>query len=119
MIYVSWPLSVNDRFANEKETLDDNAITTEYASGRKAVMLKNTKWPRKVTCSLWLDTRKNEPQYFWAWYKDVLGGLSGAFVTKALNQKDDTSDHYYRFTETPSDGGGAPLREFTLSLEEV
>lgn len=114
MRVVDWCEDVNTRFYNLKETPDDNAITTEYSSGRRAVMLRNTRWPRKFTCSLSLDVESGEVDAFWKWYKDVLGGLAGLFKCNALGE-----GQTWRFTQTPSDGGGLPLREFALEVEEA
>ena len=41
MTYTSWPTAVNTGFYALTESYDDNSSTTEYASGRKAVTLRN------------------------------------------------------------------------------
>lgn len=114
MTIVQWPDGVNNRFYAKKDTPDDNAITTEYASGRKAVVLRNTRWPVKFTASLSLDTRNAEYDNFWTWYKDVLGGLAGVFKCDVLGE-----GRTWRFAKTPEDGGGIPFREVSLEVEEA
>lgn len=110
---VDWPAEVNTKFYSKKDTPDDNAVITEFASGRRAVVLKNTRWQEKFTACLAL-RKGEEANAFWKWYKDALGGMAGTFTCDALG-----AGKAWRFTKTPEDGGGIPYREFSLEIEEV
>lgn len=111
---VNWPSGVNSKFYAKKEVADDNAVTTEYASGRKSVSLKNTRWPRKYSLSLSLDKRTGEDALFWDWYKDELGGLAGVFKCDALGE-----GRAWRFSKAAEDGGGTPFCTISLEVEET
>lgn len=119
MIYCEWPEIVNTRFFDFAESFDDNATSTEYASGRKAVILKNTRFPRKIACSLTLDVKSGEYKAFWSWFRYVLGGVAGVFSSKVFNEKNDNVNHYYRFSKTPTNSTGQLLRTLKIELEEV
>lgn len=111
---VNWPAGVNSKFYGLKETPDDNAVITEYSDGRKAVVLRGTRWLRKISVNVCLDIREGETEAFWKWYQDTLGGMAGAFKCDALGE-----GTVWRFTSTPSDGGGIPCKEYSLELEEA
>lgn len=111
MIIVDWPESVNTRFYAGTKQPKDNAETTEYASGRVAVHLANTRF--NFTHNLTLLLTQAELKAFWSWFTITLGGLSGAFRCSAIGTG------LYRFTETPSEGQGQRFRSLTLTIEEV
>ncbi len=113
MTYTSWPSAVNTGFYALTESYDDNSSTTEYASGRKAVTLRNTRFTKTIACSVSLDVKSGEYSAFWTWYKDTLGGLSGAFTCTKIGSG------YYRFKSVPSAGKGQLFRTVEMEIEEV
>lgn len=113
MTYTQWNKSVNTNFFNYSESYDENAISSEYASGRKTVMLKNTRFTKTIKCSLSVNVKNEEYKNFWTWYKDSLGGLSGAFVCSKLGSG------YFRFKSVPSSSSGLLYRTLELEIEEV
>lgn len=121
MTLTTWPSGINTDFFNFSQAPEDNYIIQEYASGRKSVILKNTRFRKKITCSLSLKVKNNEYSSFWTWFTDVLGGLAGAFTCSALDSATGlNSGTYYRFTETPSNSNTTlTFRTLSLSLEEV
>lgn len=113
MTYTAWPTAVNTNFYALTESYNDNTSSTEYASGRKAVSLRNTRFVKTTECSLSLNVKSGEYSAFWTWYKDTLGGLSGAFTCTKIGSG------YYRFKSTPSAGKGQLFRTLEIKIEEV
>ena len=113
MKYTQWSSSVNTRFFNYSESYDENANSSEYASGRKTVILKNTRFTKTIKCSISLNVKNGEYNAFWAWYKDSLGGLAGAFTCAKLG------GGYFRFKTVPSASSGLLYRSVELEIEEV
>ena len=113
MTFVEWSKDVNTKFYNYSEEYVNHSTSTEYESGRKAVILKNTRFIKKKKCSLSLDVINGEYENFWTWYKDTLGGLAGVFTCKALGTG------YYRFSSVPNASEGLIYRTIELELEEV
>ena len=52
MTYVEWPYTVNTKFFKGTGKPEENTTTTEYASGRKVSILKNTRFVFEFKCSL-------------------------------------------------------------------
>ncbi len=113
MTYAAWCSSVNTRFFALTNSYDENTTASEYASGRKVVILKNTRFPKTIKCSLSLNIKSGEYDAFWTWYTDVLGGLSGAFSCPALGTR------FYRFKSVPSESEGLMNRTIELEIEEI
>lgn len=111
MTVVDWPENVNTRFYAGTKQPKDNAETTEYASGRVAVHLANTRF--NFVYKLTLLLTKTELETFWQWYTGTLGGLSGAFRCNVIGTG------FYRLTETPTEGQGQRFKTLNLSIEEV
>lgn len=113
MTYTAWCSSVNTKFFALTNSYDENTISSEYASGRKTVILKNTRFPKTIKCSLSLNVKSGEYNAFWTWYTDVLGGLAGTFTCTALGSK------FYRFKSVPSESAGLLARKIEMEIEEV
>lgn len=115
MTYVQWPESVNKKFYAYSKAPEDNYISTEYQSGRKTVILKNTRFVNKIKCSVTVSKTKsaNELSYFWNWFTLSLGGLSGVFVCAELGEG------YFRFSSTPSVTEAQKTARLDLEIEEV
>lgn len=115
MTYVQWPESVNTRFYAYSKTPEDNYISTEYQSGRKAVILKNTRFVNSIKCSLTVSKTKQKPELscFWNWFTLSLGGLAGVFVCAPLGEG------YYRFASTPSVTESQMTARLDFEIEEV
>jgi hypothetical protein len=116
MTYVQWPFDVNTKFFSAVAKPEDNTITTEYTSGRKVTILKNTRFTFDIECSLGVTSSERES--FWKWFTDTLGGCAGIFSCPAL-QRTSTSTEYFRFKEVPEESEGQKNRVLSLSVEEV
>lgn len=113
MTYAAWCDSVNTRFFKVSNSYDDNSVSTGYASGRKAVFLKNTRFQKTTKCSLSLSMKNGEYSAFWTWYTDVLGGTAGAFTCPALGSG------FFRFKSAPSESAGLLRRTIEMEIEEA
>ncbi len=113
MTYAAWCDSVNTRFFNVSNSRDENTVSSDYASGRKAVFLKNTRFQKTTKCSLSLGMKNGEYDAFWAWYTDVLGGTAGVFTCPALGSG------FYRFKSAPSESAGLLQRKIEMEIEEA
>ena len=113
MTYAAWCSSVNTKFFALTNSYDENTISSEYASGRKTVILKNTRFSKTIKCSLSLNVKSGEYNAFWTWFTDVLGGLAGTFTCPALGSK------FYRFKSVPSESAGLLARKIEMEIEEV
>ena len=84
MTYVEWPYTVNTKFFKGIAKPEENTTTTEYASGRKISILKNTRFVFDFKCSL--GVTNTERTTFWNWFTDTLGGCAGNFHCAALKR---------------------------------
>ncbi|MBO6300847.1 MAG: hypothetical protein J6N15_00220 [Ruminiclostridium sp.] len=110
---VEWAKGVSSRFFGLQEKPKDNAVKSEFISGRTTVMQINTRNVIAITCSLRLSVRDGELARFWKWFNDELGGVSGTFKCAALGDKS------YRFVEVPEpQDTGRTWRTLAMSIEE-
>lgn len=116
MTYVEWPYTVNKKFFKGTGKPEENTTTTEYASGRKVSILKNTRFVFEFKCSL--GVTNVERNAFWNWFTDILGGCAGNFHCAAL-KRTPTSTEYFRFKTTPDESEGQKNRVLSLEIEEV
>lgn len=113
MTVVNWPTSVNKKFYAFTKTPADNFISSEFASGRKTVILKNTRFVNNIKCSLTVSKKSGEYEAFWNWFTLTLGGLSGVFSCSALGSS------YYRFSATPNATETQTTAKLDFEIEEI
>lgn len=113
MTYTAWSSSVNTKFFALTNSYSENTNTSEFASGRKAVFLKNTRFIKTTKCSLSLNMKNGEYNAFWTWYTDVLGGTAGVFTCPALGSG------FFRFKSAPSESTGLLQRKIEMEIEEI
>lgn len=113
MTYTAWSASVNTKFFALTNSYSENTNTSEFASGRKAVFLKNTRFQQTTKCSLSLNMKNGEYNAFWTWYTDVLGGTAGVFTCPALGSG------FFRFKSAPSESAGLLQRKIEMEIEEI
>lgn len=122
MVITQWSDGVNQKFFEYNEKPKDNYELTEMASGRVVGRKLNTRDVMTFSCSLFLE-RKKELKEFWRWYKEDLGGTTGAFRCEALDKAQGLEEgavRYYRFSETPEPGDtGQRYRKLNFQIEEV
>ena len=116
MTYVEWPYTVNTKFFKGTNKPEENTQTTEYVSGRRVVILRNTRFVFDFKCSLGVTA--TERNAFWAWFTDTLGGCAGVFHCAALKRTNNSTE-YFRFKEIPDESEGQKNRVFSFELEEV
>lgn len=122
MVVVDWPEDVNQKFFGLNESPKDNEVLTEMASGRVVGRKLNTREIMTFSCSLEFE-KYTELKKFWKWYTDALGGLTGAFRCKALDEEqrlEDGAVRYYRFSEKPEpQDTSQKYRVISMRIEEV
>lgn len=102
-------------FFNDKSVeYVDNAIKTDYDSGRVTLYKRNTLNKRKVSVSYYCDSKKRLDD-FMNWYENILGGNGVTFLLKALDGK---NEREYFFTDPPSIDGFVTF-DVSISLQEV
>lgn len=77
---------------------EDNAIKTQFDSGRVIAMQKNSKNKRKYAVSY--AATKAQKIIFFNWYENDLGGNAGTFTAPSL--RGDGSTQEYMFVGTPT-----------------
>lgn len=92
----------------------DNAIKTEYASGRVVTYAKNTKNKRQYSVS-YAASRAQETAFF-NWYENTLGGNAGTFTAPSL--RGDGTQQEYRMEGTPT-SSGLNIKEINMIWVEV
>ncbi|MCQ2485815.1 MAG: hypothetical protein MJ168_10855 [Clostridia bacterium] len=93
----------------------DNAITTEFDSGRTVQYQRNTK-NKRVYSMKYLATR-DQLEKFYNWYENELGGNAGTFFAPSLRNKETMQE--YKFGELPIITGNYALKEITMTWVEV
>ena len=100
---VSWDL-INlplNKLFNVQSGYVDNAIITEYDSGRTVAIQKNSRNRRRYSLS-YAATKAQEAQFF-SWYENTLGGNAGTFTAPSL--RGDGTLQEYRIDGTPTSSG--------------
>lgn len=113
MNVVKWPEQVNKKFYALSKVPEDNFISTEFASGRKTVILKNTRFVNHIKCSVTVGKKNGEYEQFWNWFTVSLGGCAGAFTCSALG------NGYYRFSSTPKTTETQTTARLDFEIEEL
>ena len=90
----------------------DNAITTEFDSGRVVSCQRNSKNKRRYSVSY--AASKDQEQTFFNWYENTLGGNAGTFAAPSL--RGDGTTQEYRIEGTPTSSG---LNIKTINMEWV
>lgn len=93
MTISNWPETVNTRFFGYQKKPKENAIVSEFVSGRVSGYKKNSFLQFIHSCSLLLT--KEETAEFWEWFEEM-GTTTGAFTCTALGSG------YFRFVSIPS-----------------
>lgn len=92
----------------------DNAIKTEFDSGRVISVQRNSKNKRRYSVS-YCATRAQE-KIFFNWYENTLGGNAGTFTAPSL--RGDGTTQKYRIEGTPT-SSGMNLKEINMEWVEV
>ena len=92
----------------------DNAITTEFDSGRVLSVQRNSKNKRRYSVS-YMATRAQETTFF-NWYENTLGGNAGTFTAPSL--RGDGTTQTYRIEGTPT-SSGMNLKQINMEWVEV
>lgn len=95
---------------------EDNAILTEFDSGRKIAIAKNTKNKRKYALSY--AATQEQKQIFFNWYENELGGNAGKFTAPSLRGDGTTQTYMFEGTPTAPENGGA-IVEINMQWVEV
>jgi|SRR5574344_646215 hypothetical protein len=94
----------------------DNAIKTEYDSGRVIAMQRNSKNKRKYAVSY--AATKAQKTIFFNWYENTLGGNAGTFTAPSLRGDGSTQEYMLAETPTAPEHGGA-IVEIKMQWVEV
>lgn len=92
----------------------DNAIKTEFDSGRTVAVKKNTANKRRYSLSYAADSEQEK--YFFDWYEKELGGNAGTFTAPSL--RGDGTMQEYRLDGTPT-SSGMGIKEINMVWVEV
>lgn len=92
----------------------DNAITTEFDSGRVVSVQRNSKNKRRYSVT-YAATKAQETTFF-NWYENTLGGNAGTFTAPSL--RGDGSTQEYRIEGTPT-SSGMNIKEIQMQWCEV
>lgn len=92
----------------------DNAIKSEYDSGRVVAIQKNGRNRRRYNVS-YAATKTQETAFF-NWYENTLGGNAGTFTCASLRDNGQTQE--YRIEGTPT-SSGQNIREINMQWVEV
>ena len=92
----------------------DNAIKTEYDSGRVVMIQKNSRNKRRYNVS-YAATKTQETAFF-NWYENTLGGNAGTFTCTSL--RGNNTQQEYRIEGTPT-SSGMNIKEINMVWVEV
>ena len=92
----------------------DNAIITEFDSGRTVAVQKNSANKRKYAVSY--SATKAQETIFFNWYENTLGGNAGTFTAPSL--RGDGTTQEYRLEGTPT-SEGMNLKNINMQWVEV
>lgn len=93
---------------------ENNAITTQYDSGRTVSIQRNSANKRRYSVS-YAATRAQETAFF-DWYENTLGGNAGTFTAPSL--RGDNTTQEYRLEGTPT-SSGMNIKEINMIWVEV
>ncbi|MCQ2486122.1 MAG: hypothetical protein MJ168_12415 [Clostridia bacterium] len=93
---------------------EDNAIQTEYDSGRVVQYQRNTKNRRRYSVSY--AASKAQEVIFFDWYENTLGGNAGTFTAPSLRGNNQMQE--YRLEGTPT-SSGMNIKEINMIWVEV
>ena len=94
----------------------DNAIITEFDSGRRIGMQRNSKNKRRYSVS-YAATQEQKATFF-NWYENTLGGNGGTFTAPSLRGNGTTQTYMLEGTPTAPQNGTA-LVEISMIWVEV
>lgn len=92
----------------------DNAIVTEFDSGRRVAIQKNSKNKRRYSVS-YAATKAQETTFF-NWYENTLGGNAGTFTAPSLRGDGTTQTYMIEGTPTSS---GMNIKSISMTWVEV
>lgn len=95
---------------------EDNAIKTQYDSGRVIAIQKNSKNKRKYAVSY--AATKAQKLIFFEWYENTLGGNAGTFTAPSLRGDGTVQEYMLQGTPTAPENGGAII-EINMQWVEV
>lgn len=95
---------------------EDNAITTEFDSGRRIAVQRNSKNKRRYSVS-YAATQAQKATFF-NWYENTLGGNAGTFTAPSLRGDGTTQAYMLEGTPTAPENGTA-LVEINMIWVEV
>lgn len=103
-----------DKLYGVQTGYEDNAITTEFDSGRVVSYQRNSRNRRKYAVS-YAATKAQEADFF-NWYENELGGNGGTFTAPSL--RGDGTQQTYRMNGTPT-SSGMNIKEINMEWVEA
>lgn len=92
----------------------DNAIKTQFDSGRDISIQKNSRNKRQYSVNY--AATKEQESIFFEWYESVLGGNAGTFIAPSLRNNGEMQE--YRMEGTPT-SRGMNIKEISMQWIEV
>lgn len=104
-----------DRLYGVQTGYVDNAILTEYDSGRVVSVAKDTRNRRRYSVSY--AATKTQEQAFFTWYENTLHGNAGTFTAASLRGNGQQQE--YRLEGTPTTSGTGAIRSIDMVWVEA
>ena len=95
---------------------EDNAIVTQFDSGRKIAIQRNSKNKRRYAVSY--AATQSQKATFFNWYENTLGGNGGTFTAPSLRGDGTTQTYMLEGTPTAPENGTA-IVEINMTWVEV
>lgn len=95
---------------------EDNAIITQFDSGRTIATQRNSKNRRRYSLSY--AATQAQKTIFFDWYENTLGGNAGTFTAPSLRGDGTTQKYMFEGTPTAPEKGGAII-EINMQWIEV
>lgn len=95
---------------------EDNAIVTQFDSGRRIATQRNSKNKRRYAVSY--AATQAQKAIFFNWYENTLGGNAGTFTAPSLRGDGTTQEYMFEGTPTAPEHGGAFV-EINMTWVEV
>ena len=95
---------------------EDNAIVTQFDSGRKIATQRNSKNKRRYAVSY--AATQSQKATFFNWYENTLGGNAGTFTAPSLRGDGTTQTYMLEGTPTAPENGTA-IVEIIMTWVEV
>ena len=95
---------------------EDNAIVTEFDSGRRIATQRNSKNKRRYSVSY--AATQSQKTIFFTWYENTLGGNGGTFTAPSLRGDGTTQTYMIEGTPTAPLNGSAFV-EINMTWVEV